>query len=89
MVLTVCKVLPDIVAGVMTIVGVVNSIVTILAIGLASFITSLGTCGCAVVTVVVAVVDSAGGMMLTVAGVLAIMVTAVEVTDVVVAGTVA
>ena len=50
---------------------------------------SLGTCGCAVVTVVVAAIDGAGGMMLTVTGVLAIMVTAVEVTDVFVAGAVA
>ncbi len=89
MVLTVCEVLPDVVAGVVTSVGVVNGILMILAIGLASFITSLGTCCCAVVTVVVVAVDSAGGMTLTVAGVLTIVATAVEVTDVVMAFTVA
>ncbi len=89
MVLTVCEVLPDVVAGVVTIVGVVDGIMMILAIGLASFIMSLGTCGCAVVTVVVAAVDGTGSAMLTVTGVLAVMVTAVEVTDAVVAGAVA
>ena len=87
-VLTVCKVLPDVVASVATIVGVVGGIVMILAVGLASFIMSLGTCGCTVVAVVVAAVDGAGGMMLTVTGVLAIMVTTVEVTDAVVTGAV-
>ena len=89
MVLTVCEVLPDVVAGVTTVVGVVNSIVMILAIGLASFITSLHTCGCDVAAVVVAAVDGTGGVMLTVAGVLAVMVTAVEVADAVMAGAVA
>ena len=48
MVLTVCKVLPDVVAGVVTVVGVVGGIVMILAINLVSFIMILGTCGCAV-----------------------------------------
>ncbi len=90
MVLTVCKVLPDVVAVVMTMVdGVVNCIAIILTIGLAGFMTSLDTCGCDVVVVVVATVDSTGSTMLTVAGVLAIMVTAVEVADAVMAGTVA
>ncbi len=89
-VLTVCKVLPDVVAVVMTVVGgVVDCIAMTLTIGLASFMMSLGTCGCAVVAVVVATVDSAGGVMLTVAGVLAIVATAVEVTDAVMAGAVA
>ena len=41
------------------------------------------------VAVVVAAVDSTGSAMFTVAGVLAIMVTAVEVTEAVVAGAVA
>ena len=49
---------------------------------------SLGTCGCDVVAVVVAAVDGTGGMMLTVAGVLAIMATAVVVTVAVLSGTV-
>ena len=89
MVLTVCKVLPDVVAGVMTIVGVVDCIAMTLIIGLASFMMSLGTCGCDVVAVVVATIDGTGGVMLTVAGVLTIMATAVEVTDTVVAGTMA
>ena len=77
-VLTVCEVLPDVVAGVITIVGVVNCIAMTLAIGLASFMTSLGTCGCDVVAVVVAAVHGTGSIMVTVAGVLAIMVTAAE-----------
>ena len=88
-VLTVCKVLPDFVSGVATVVGVVSGVVMILAIGLASFIMILGTCGCAVVTVVVAAVDSAGGEMLTVTGVLTVMVAAIVVTDAVMAGAVA
>ena len=87
-VLAVCKVLPDVVTGIATIVGVVSSIVMILAIGLASFIMSLGTCGCTVVTVVVAAVDGAGGTMLTVTGVLTVMVAAVGVADAVMAGAV-
>ena len=86
MVLAVCKVLPVVVTVVG---GVVNCIAMTLTIGLASFMMGLGTCGCAVVAVVVAAVDGAGGATLTVAGVLAIMATAVEVADAVMAGTVA
>ena len=88
-VLAVCKVLPDVVAVVMTIVGVVGCIAVTLAIGLASFMMSLGTCGYDVVAVVVVAVDGTGGKMLTVAGVLAIMATAVQVTAAVLAGAVA
>ena len=79
------EVLPDVVAVVVTVVGVAMT----LAIGLASFMMSLGTCGCDVVAVVVAAVDGTGSMTLTVAGVLTIMVTAVVVADAVLSGTVA
>ncbi len=89
MVLAVCEVLPDVVAGVVTVVGVVSGVVMILAVGLASFIMILGTCGCAVVTVVVAAVDGAGGAMLTVTGVFAVVAAAVVVADAVMAGAVA
>ncbi len=88
-VLTVCKVLSDVVAVVMTIAGVVDCIAMTLAIGLASFMTSLGTCGCDVVAVVVAAVDGTGDAMLTIAGVLTIVVTAVMVTVAVLSGAVA
>ena len=82
--------LPDVVAVVMTVVGgVVNCIAMTLTIGLTSFMMSLGTCGCDVVAVVVVTVDSTGSAMLTVAGVLAIMATAVEVADVVMVGAMA
>ena len=87
-VLVVCKVLPDVVVGVMTIIGVVDCVAMTLAIGLASFMTSLGTCGCDVVAVVVAAIDGTGIIMLTVAGVLAIVVTAVVVADAVLLGAV-
>ncbi len=89
MVLAVCEVLPDVVAGVMTVVGVISCIAMTLAIGLASFMMSLGTGGCDVVAVVVATVDSTSSVMLTVAGILTIVATAVVVTEAVWAGTVA
>ncbi len=78
--LTVCKVTPVVAAVVMTIAGDVDCIAMILTIGLASFMMSLGTCGCSTVAVVVAAVDVTGGTMLAVTGVLAIMATAVVVT---------
>ena len=90
MVLAVCEVLPDVVAVVMTVVGgVVNCIAMTLTIGLTSFMMSLGTCGCDVVAVVVAAVDGTGDAMLTIAGVLTIVVTAVMVTVAVLSGAVA
>ena len=88
-VLAVCEVLPDIVAVVMTVVSVVGCVAMTLAIGLVSFMMSLGTCGCDVGAVVVAAVDGTGGMTLTVAGVLAIMATAVVVAVAVLSGAVA
>ena len=74
-----CKVTSDVVVVVVTIAGVVDCIAMTLAVGLASFMMSLGTCGCGMVAMVVAAAGIAGGTMLAVTGVLVIMATAVVV----------
>ncbi len=51
--LAVCKVTSDVMVVVVTVAGVVDCIAMTLAVGLASFMTSLGTCCCGTVAVVV------------------------------------
>ncbi len=87
--LTVCKVTSDVIVVVMTIAGIVDCVAMTLAVDLASFMMSLGTCGCGTVAVVVAAADVTGSMMLAVTGVLTIMATAVVIAVAVMSGVVA
>ena len=87
--LAVCEVTSAVVVVVVTIAGVVDCIAMTLAVGLASFMMSLGTCGCGTVAVVVAAADVTGSEMLAVTGVLAIMATAVVIAVAVTSGVVA
>ncbi len=62
--LTACEVTSNVVVVVVTIAGVIDCIAMMLAVGLASFMRSLGTCGCSTVAIVVAAAGVTGGMML-------------------------